>query len=279
MQKNENSNMNEKMCKTIHEANVWIHRIEAKHYGLIHSEIFNTTEQKRINSILTKIDTLIQNNQKKALDFGAGTGNLTGKLLRMGYHVTAIDISQKMCEILKHRFKKFINQNRLQVIQSKVEDIKFDKEEFDLITCYSVLHHLPDYLNAIINMGFFLRKGGIIYLDHEQSPYFWNENRTRVSRIYALSNYYLNRFTKILYFRLWKIDNSYYSLDYSMSDYWTTKKRHIDHKKIEQIFIEAGYNHFFRKDFYIKRSRFFNPFFLVYKITQKPDMSLWIAKK
>ena len=31
------------------------------------------------------VDKLIVDNQKKALDFGAGTGNLTGKLLRMNY--------------------------------------------------------------------------------------------------------------------------------------------------------------------------------------------------
>ena len=58
-------------------------------------------EQKRITATLKTIDNQITNNQKAALDVGAGTGNLTGKLLQMGYSVTATDISSEMYVILK----------------------------------------------------------------------------------------------------------------------------------------------------------------------------------
>jgi len=38
---------------------------------------------------------------------------------------------------------------QLTVINSPIEDLSFSKGTFDLITFYSVLHHLPDYLAAL----------------------------------------------------------------------------------------------------------------------------------
>ena len=62
---------------------------------------------------------------KKALDFGAGTGNLTGKLLQMGYKVTAIDISMEMCKILEKKYKNYLESKRLIVINSPIENVNF----------------------------------------------------------------------------------------------------------------------------------------------------------
>ena len=68
----------------IHQANVSVHRVEAKYYELLHPEVYSRKEQQRVRRQLEVIDKQIQSNQKKALDVGAGTGNLTGKLLEMG---------------------------------------------------------------------------------------------------------------------------------------------------------------------------------------------------
>jgi 2-polyprenyl-3-methyl-5-hydroxy-6-metoxy-1,4-benzoquinol methylase len=95
----------------IREANVVVHRLAAKYYELIHREIYNRYEQKRINSTLKMVDKLVADNRvraKKALDVGAGTGNLTGKLLQMGYEVTAIDISAEMCKILESKYTNYL---------------------------------------------------------------------------------------------------------------------------------------------------------------------------
>jgi 2-polyprenyl-3-methyl-5-hydroxy-6-metoxy-1,4-benzoquinol methylase len=97
--------------KKIRDANINVHRIEAKYYDLIHPEVYGKFEQKRINSILKKVDKLVKNNieyNKRALDFGSGTGNITGKLLELGYTVTAVDISSEMCRILEKKFKNYL---------------------------------------------------------------------------------------------------------------------------------------------------------------------------
>jgi ubiquinone/menaquinone biosynthesis C-methylase UbiE len=38
---------------------------------------------------------------------------------------------------------------------------------FDLVVTYSVLHHVPDYLAIVREMGRVLKPGGVLYLDHE----------------------------------------------------------------------------------------------------------------
>ncbi len=112
-------------------------------------------------------------NRKVALDVGAGTGNLTGKLLQLGYTVTAVDISQEMCGILQKKYLAYLQSKKLTVVCSPIEELSFEEGKFDLITCYSVLHHLPDYVGALRCLSVFLKKGGVIYLDHEASPFYW----------------------------------------------------------------------------------------------------------
>ena len=51
----------------IHEANVSIHRIEAKYYELIHPEVYGSHEQKRITSTLETVDNILRKNQGRAI--------------------------------------------------------------------------------------------------------------------------------------------------------------------------------------------------------------------
>jgi 2-polyprenyl-3-methyl-5-hydroxy-6-metoxy-1,4-benzoquinol methylase len=264
----------------IREANIAVHRFEAKYYELIHPEVYSRFEQKRINSVLKMVDKLLGNDRsyvKKALDFGAGTGNLTGKLLRMGYEVIAVDISVEMCEILKRKYKEYLEAGKLAVIGSPIEDVSFGRAEFDLITCYSVLHHLPDYVGAVSRLSGFLKKGGVMYLDHEISPFYWRRESSTLAQLVKLVYSFSYPVINILYFRVMGV--AVPSLDYSLSDYWHRKEHALDHDKIKCIF-EENFDFFSRIDYYLKsRSWVLNPFFYFFEYLCKPDMSLWVAKK
>ncbi|MCW4016559.1 MAG: class I SAM-dependent methyltransferase [Candidatus Bathyarchaeota archaeon] len=263
----------------IHAANVELHRFEAKYYTLVHPEVYNPYEQKRIISTLKMIDNLMADVTpvKKALDFGAGTGNLTGKLLKMGYVVTAVDISAEMCSLLETTYKSYVNSKQLTVISSPIEDVNFDEGEFDLITCYSVLHHLPDYLGAIQKLSVFLKQGGVLYLDHEASPSYWNNEPRLLPHLLKHLYFHSNPILNTLYFQL--VGISVPSLDYTMSDYWHKKDHHIDHEQIEHLFEKENFDSFTRKDYHLKGTWFPNPIFYLYKSMCKPEMSSWIAKK
>jgi ubiquinone/menaquinone biosynthesis C-methylase UbiE len=269
--------MSEDLRERIHEANVAVHRFEAEYYELLHPEVYGRQEQKRINSTLKMVDKLTAGNQKKALDFGAGTGNLTGKLLRMGYKVTAIDISAEMCTILKKKYKIYLEAKKLIVINSPIEDVSFDGDEFDLITCYSVLHHLPDYVDAIQRLSVFLKKRGVMYLDHEASPFYWKSESQNVAHLVKHIYFHSNPLLNTLYFQIMGIKMP--SLDYGLSDYWHKKEHALDHRKIEYIFKKENYDFFTRIDYHLSGTWVFNPIFYIYKYICKPEMSFWVAKK
>jgi ubiquinone/menaquinone biosynthesis C-methylase UbiE len=269
--------MVENLREEIHEANIAVHRFEAKYYELIHPEVYSMQEQKRVNSTLKRVDKLIADNQKRALDFGAGTGNLTGKLLQMGYKVTAIDISAEMCRILEKKYKNYLEAETLTVINSPIEDVSFDEDGFDLITCYSVLHHLPDYVDAIRRLSVFLKKGGVMYLDHEASPFYWKSESQGIAEFVKSIYFHSNPIINTVYFQIIGINIP--SLDYTLSDYWHKKEHPLDHKKIEFAFEKENFEFFTRKDYHLNGTWILNPIFYIYKYICKPEMSFWVAKK
>ena len=261
----------------IHEENIAVHRFEAKYYELLHPEVYGKSEQKRIFSTLLLVDRLIFDNHKKALDFGAGTGNLTGKLLRMGYTVTAVDISAEMCAILEKKYRTYAEAKKLVVINSSVEDVSFGRDEFDLITCYSVLHHLPDYADVIQRLAAFLKKGGVLYLDHETSPFYWKNESNIIANLVKQIYFHSNPTINTLYFQIRGVKLP--SIDYTIADYWHKKEHPLDHGKLEDVFEKEKFVFFTRVDYHLGGTWVLNPFFYVYMHVCKPETCFWIAKK
>ncbi len=266
----------ENLQESIHQANVNVHRFEAKYYEVLHPEVYSTQEQRRIRSTLKTADKLVSDNHKKALDFGAGTGNLTGKLLSLGYKVTAIDISAEMCVILKNRYKTYIEDKKLIVINSPIEFVSFARAEFDLIACYSVLHHLPDYPDTLHRLSDFLKKGGVMYIDHEASPFYWKDESSKLANLVKLIYFHSNPSLNIFYFKIAGMNIP--SIDYTLSDYWHKKEHPLDHTRIE-AFLRKYFVDFKRRDYYQHATWLGNPLFFIYKIACKPEMSFWMAKK
>ncbi len=260
----------------IHQANVEVHRSEAKYYEALHPEVYSKKEQKRIMATLEDIDRQIQNNKKNALDIGAGTGNLTGKLLAMGYKVTATDISPEMCEILRKKYRVYLP-GHLKVINSPIEELTFSQAKFDLITSYSVLHHLPNYISTLKTLAVFLKVGGIIYIDHEASPTYWKGESGSLASLVKAIYFHSNPTINALYFQI--IGLKVPTIDYSLSDYWHKKEHPLNHQDIAQVFKETGFTSYERFDHYLNATWLPNPLSIVYQLLCSPEMSYWIAKK
>ena len=75
--------------------NVAIHDRMARRYDALHGEIFNTTEQARLQGVLSRAKDAVRSGGMPilALDFGCGSGNLTRHLLGLGMKVTAAAVS------------------------------------------------------------------------------------------------------------------------------------------------------------------------------------------
>ena len=154
--------------------NVAAYNLVAASYDQTHPEIFNAVEQDRLASAVREVLAAAGSTAgapARVLDVGVGTGNLTAHFLAEGARVVAADVS---AECLRGVREKFGHTGRLetQLIDGRALAVLAD-ETFDVAACYSVLHHVPDYLFLIAEMARVVRRGGLVYLDHERHDAAW----------------------------------------------------------------------------------------------------------
>ncbi len=140
----------------------------AASYDSRHGEIFNNLEQRRLRRALSDALLAVRSGGVQALDFGAGTGNLTRHLIELGAEVTAADVSPELLEVVASRFG-------VPTIELHRGSLEFlEDSSFDLIGVYSVLHHIPDYLGVAADLVSKLRPGGVLLFDHEHNEHHWS---------------------------------------------------------------------------------------------------------
>jgi SAM-dependent methyltransferase len=144
----------------------------AKHhrfYDRNHPEIFNSVEQERLGSELARVVADAPVTRPRALDLGAGSGNLTAHLLDLGAEVTAAEVSPHFIEVLGDRFGGAVRTVRI----NGVDLTGLADETFHIVALYSVLHHIPDYLGIVNEIARVLAPGGQVYFDHEVTEEYW----------------------------------------------------------------------------------------------------------
>lgn len=109
------------------------------------------------------------------LDLGCGTGRDSRYFQQLGYQVTAVDGSQKMCEMAAH----YIGQP---VKQMLFEDLDYN-EEFDGIwACASLLHVKKDEMAGVINKIYqALKVDGMFYVSYK----YGTEEREKDGRLFS----------------------------------------------------------------------------------------------
>lgn len=155
--------------------NIAVHDRIAASYEKRHDEIFNPREQARLGSLLADAKAAIETGRAplRALDLGCGSGNLSGHLLRLGFEVTAADVSQSFLDLVARRHSGA----PLLTHRLNGRDLAgLADDAFDLIAIYSVLHHIPDYLGALAEAARVCALGGVIVIDHEQNEDYWSGN-------------------------------------------------------------------------------------------------------
>ncbi len=140
-----------------------------------------------------------------------------------------------------------------------------------------MLHHLPDYNETLQMLGALLKKGGVIYLDHEASPNYWTQEPTMLGELVKAVYLHSNPIINSLQFRLTGFNVP--KMDYELSDYWHKKEHPINHQKIQTTFKAQNFEYLKRIDYHSKGTWVYNPIFTIYKHLCKPEMSCWIAKK
>jgi hypothetical protein len=90
----------------------------------------------------------------KTLDIGAGVGSHALILQSKGIDITALEISAKACEIMKHRgVKKIINTDILQYDSEKYDTILLLMNGIGLCEDIPGLHYFLDYIKDLLAPG------------------------------------------------------------------------------------------------------------------------------
>jgi ubiquinone/menaquinone biosynthesis C-methylase UbiE len=115
---------------------------------------------------LEKVITAVLDNAKAgtgtaAVDLGCGTGHLSLPLAEMGAHVTAVDISRNMIELLNGKAKAAGLENVVGIVRT-VEQFDLPPASVDLVVSNYALHHLHDRDKAavVVAAARWLRPGG-----------------------------------------------------------------------------------------------------------------------
>ena len=256
--------------------NVSIHDRLAKVYEDRHGEIFNDVEQGRLRTALTRALRQVRSGSPlmTALDFGCGSGNLTQHLLQCGAEVIACDVSPRFLELVSRRFDGLpVRPHRLNGLD--LSEIATDS--IDFVGAYSVLHHIPDYLGALKEMARVCRPGGVIYLDHEHSPAYWEHDPVYIQFVQEAARVDWRKFC-VWQNYVGKIRRLFNPRFANEGDIHVWPDDHIEWPQIEAVLSDTGCEVVLREDYLLYRRIYRAEVYDRYK-DRCVDQRLLVARK
>ena len=230
----------------------------SRKYEHLHGDIFNAVEQERLHKALKTAAEAVRTGAKPidALDYGCGSGNLTRHLIELGINTVSADISEGFLDLIKRNFSQ-TGLSEVLAINGKdlsgVEDARFD-----LVTTYSVLHHVPDYLSIVGEMCRVLKPGGVIYIDHEVHESYYDRTKEYVEFLQkARPAVNLRRYLKLLLdvrgykHIIRRLINPRYKRE---GDIHVWPDDHIEWDKIERLLISEGFEVVLKEDYLLYKS-------------------------
>ena len=84
---------------------------------------------------------------KTVLEVGCGVGMLTSHLAKEHkWHVTGIDLDPAQIGSAK---RKCVEHERLRFLKADATELPFERDEFDMVLFFDVLHHIPRWDRAV----------------------------------------------------------------------------------------------------------------------------------
>jgi ubiquinone/menaquinone biosynthesis C-methylase UbiE len=104
----------------------------------------------------------------QALDIATGGGHTALKFALYVSHVTASDITPRMLEQAKTFITSQVDNVSFKVADA--EDLPFEDETFDLVTCRIAPHHFPNAAKFVREAARVLKAGGLFLLQDQLLP-------------------------------------------------------------------------------------------------------------
>ncbi|MFH0800852.1 MAG: class I SAM-dependent methyltransferase [bacterium] len=123
---------------------------------------------KTRNSFISSLFEKYVAKSEKIIEVGAGTGNISGMLLRRGYDVSAGEIHKT--GLLYAKSYGIREAYQFDVLKSPFI------EHFDVVGMFDVLEHIADDALALKNVHQMLKKGGKVILTVPAHEWLWSRN-------------------------------------------------------------------------------------------------------
>ncbi len=99
----------------------------------------------------------------RIVEFGPGWGNLTEDLVSTGFNVTAVEVDEQFCELIRRRCP---NPELLAVTQQDM--LSFNPDDlFDAAIFFESFHHCSDHLAMLEKLHRIVRPGGVVFFASE----------------------------------------------------------------------------------------------------------------
>lgn len=142
---------------------------EAKVYDKIRSADFegDYIDKTDLKMVLKQAD----DNTRKVLECGCGTGRIIVEIAKKGYNCHGMDAAKNMLNITK---AKTNNRNvNISLKQGDIENLPYKEGMFDLVYSLKVLMHLKDWKNAFNEMYRVTKDKGKIIIDFQNKHCPW----------------------------------------------------------------------------------------------------------
>lgn len=98
---------------------------------------------------------------ESVLEIGPGTGHLLQILENLGCRTTAIELSEKMCELVRKNSPKTV------ILNQDIFTVNFYTQQFDVICALALIHTIPsrETKNFMKKVKYWLKDGGIFIFD------------------------------------------------------------------------------------------------------------------
>jgi SAM-dependent methyltransferase len=103
----------------------------------------------------------------RMLDIGCGAGFVIDQARDLFDEIHGVDPTRAMLDQID------LSSGNITLHEGVAEHLPFDDATFDLVTAYSVFHHLADHRPVLAEAARVLRPGGVLYIDLEPNRAFW----------------------------------------------------------------------------------------------------------
>jgi ubiquinone/menaquinone biosynthesis C-methylase UbiE len=167
----EHSGSNERVVR----ANIEVHSRLAADYEATEPHFRPENRAKVRRNLLEVADRA---GTARLLDIGCGTGFVIGLIGDTFSEIHGIDPTPAMLERVD------LARGNITLHEGVAETLPFNDGYFDVVTAYSVLHHLADHRPALAEAARVLHPGGVFYVDLEPNRAFWRALAT-VEEVHA----------------------------------------------------------------------------------------------